>query len=520
MNKILVLIFLAAYATLWFAMLRYDIMMYQQNSYRFSRYRRWLFKSYKPQWAAIIAALAIACWILTDNVTGLAIIFMLYLSWQELKVKYKKPLVYTMRVKRLFTTAAIITLAAIVLSFIYIPHYMPAIALGLLALPVLMLGADVINRPVEKYIVRRYYREAQQILASMPRLKVIGVTGSFGKTSTKNYLYRILSEKYNVLMTPGNYNTTLGVVRTVREQLKPYHDIFIVEMGAKQPGDIREICDLVHPTIGIVTAVGEMHLETFHTVENILHTKFELLDALPEDGLGVVNLDSQPIAASDAPHDKRIVTYAVHNTAADYLAVDINYTSKLTDFSVATREGVRTGYATQLAGRGNILNLLAAIVVADRLGVEEALQKRAMRRIEQIEHRLSINRASGGVTVIDDAYNSNPAGARMALEVLRDFAVDVGGRRIVVTPGFVELGERQAELNRQFGRDMAKACDIAVVVNLTNREAITQGLTEAGFPAECIHQTASFTEASAFLLRTLTQGDVILYENDLPDSFR
>ena len=181
---------------------------------------------------------------------------------------------------------------------------------------------------------------------------------------------------------------------------------------------------------------------------------------------------------------------------------------------------MRTGYATQLAGRGNILNLLAAIVVADRLGVEEALQKRAMRRIEQIEHRLSINRASGGVTVIDDAYNSNPAGARMALEVLRDFAVDVGGRRIVVTPGFVELGERQAELNRQFGRDMAKVCDIAVVVNLTNREAITQGLTEAGFPAECIHQTASFTEASAFLLRTLTQGDVILYENDLPDSFR
>ena len=520
MNKILVLIFLAAYATLWFAMLRYDIMMYQQNSYRFSRYRRWLFKSYKPQWAAIIAALAIACWILTDNVTGLAIIFMLYLSWQELKVKYKKPLAYTMRVKRLFTTAAIITLAAIVLSFIYIPHYMPAIALGLLALPVLMLAADVINKPIEKYIVRRYYREAQQILASMPRLKVIGVTGSFGKTSTKNYLYRILSEKYNVLMTPGNYNTTLGVVRTVREQLKPYHDIFIVEMGAKQPGDIREICDLVHPTIGIVTAVGEMHLETFHTVENILHTKFELLDALPEEGLGVVNLDSQPIAASDAPHDKRIVTYAVHNTAADYRAVDINYTSKLTDFSVATCEGVRTGYATQLAGRGNILNLLAAIVVADRLGVEEALQKRAMRRIEQIEHRLSINRASGGVTVIDDAYNSNPAGARMALEVLRDFAVDVGGRRIVVTPGFVELGERQAELNRQFGRDMAKACDIAVVVNLTNREAITQGLTEAGFPAECIHQTASFTEASAFLLRTLTQGDVILYENDLPDSFR
>lgn len=520
MNKILVLIFLAAYATLWFAMLRYDIMMYQQNSYRFSRYRRWLFKSYKPQWAATIAALAIACWILTDNVTGLAIIFMLYLAWQELKVKYKKPLKYTMRVIRLFITAGILTVAAIVLSVLYIPHFMPAVVLGLLAMPVLMLGADLINKPIEKYIVHRYYREAQQMLASMPRLTVIGVTGSFGKTSTKNYLYRILSQKYNVLMTPGNYNTTLGVVRTVREQLKPYHDIFIVEMGAKQPGDIREICDLVHPSIGIVTAVGEMHLETFHTVENIRRTKFELLDSLPEDGMGVVNIDSEPIAASDILHDRRITTYAVHNSAADYRATDINYTSKFTDFSVVTRQGARTGYATQLAGRGNILNLLAAIAVADRLGVEETLQKRAIRRLEQIEHRLSINRASGGITVIDDAYNSNPAGARMALEVLRDFALDIGGRRIVVTPGFVELGERQEELNRQFGRDMAKACDVAVVVNLTNRDAITEGLKEAGFPAERIHRMASFAEASEFLQRVLTPGDVILYENDLPDSFK
>lgn len=520
MNIILALIFLAAYATLWFAMLRYDIMMYQQNSYKFSRYRRWMLKSYKPQWAATIAVLAIACWILTDNVTGVAIIVMLYLAWQELKVKYKKPLAYTPRVIRLFVTAAILTLAAFILSMLYIPHFTPAVLLGLLALPVLMLGADLINKPIEKYIVRRYYREAQQMLASMPRLTVIGVTGSFGKTSTKNYLYRILSEKYNVLMTPGNFNTTLGVVRTVREQLKPYHDIFIVEMGAKQTGDIREICDLVHPTIGIVTAVGEMHLETFHTVENILRTKFELLDALPEDGMGVVNIDSEPIASSDAPHDKRIVTYAVHNADAAYRATDINYTAKYTEFSVTTGEGTRTRYATQLAGRGNILNLLAAIAVADRMGVEEELQKRAIRRIEQIEHRLSVNNSAGGVTIIDDAYNSNPAGARMALEVLRDFAVDIGGRRIVVTPGFVELGERQAELNRQFGRDMAKACDVAIVVNLTNRDAITQGLAEAGFPEERIHRMASFAEASEFLRRTLTQGDVILYENDLPDSFR
>lgn len=517
------IIFWVGFFALWAAVVRYDIHMFQHNSYRVARYARW-YRSGQNRLRPILIAAIVAIFFL-PFISGLvfacvASVIMLALGWREFSTTYKKPLVYTKRVIRLIATSAIITLIVIALSLLYIPTHAPIIALGLLILPIVMLLANLLNNPLEAAITRWYYNDAKRILQSMPDLKIIGITGSFGKTSTKHYLYRILSEKYNVLMTPGNFNTTLGVVRTIREHLKPHHQVFIVEMGAKQTGDIKEICDLVHPSIGIVTAVGEMHLETFHSVENIRRTKLELIDALPESGYGVVNLDSEYIANKPIDHKSHLITYGVKNHDADYRAVNIDYSAAETSLTVDTRGDLREAYTTHLAGRGNILNLLAAVAVADVMGVSIAHQKRAMRQIEQIEHRLSVKRTAGGVTIIDDAYNSNPTGAKMALEVLANFNRPVTGRRIVVTPGFVELGERQAQLNQELGRDIAEAADLAIVVNYTNREAICAGLREAEFDAEKIICSESFAEASSYLAGTLRAGDVILYENDLPDSFK
>lgn len=289
-------------------------------------------------------------------------------------------------------------------------------------------------------------------------------------------------------------------------------------MGAKQRGDIREICELVHPETGIVTSVGEMHLETFGSLDNVRRTKFELIDALPEGGTGVVNLDSEPIAL--ARPARPTVGYAIAAEGADYRAVNVSYTPAGTTFDVQTPAGLRKGYETKLLGEGNLLNILACLVVADRLGVPERKQRIAVAQLQPVEHRLSRRTTPGRVTVLDDAYNSNPQGARMALAVLREFRIEAGGRRIVVTPGFVELGARQAAANRELGREMAAACDYAVVVNATNREAIAAGLAEAGFPADRIVLADTFAEASARLAGCLRAGDVVLYENDLPDSFR
>lgn len=209
-----------------------------------------------------------------------------------MNARYKKPLVWTNRAKRIYVTAMILCVVIIVAGW-FIYHDLYLISFLTVALYVcshiVIMAANIVLRPVEKHINDGYYNDAARILKSMNELTVIGITGSYGKTSTKHYLHRILSEKYNVLMTPGSYNTTMGVIRTVREMMKPYTEVFICEMGAKNIGDIKEICDLVHPRIGVVTAVGEQHLESFKSIENVQRTKFELVDALPADGMAFVN---------------------------------------------------------------------------------------------------------------------------------------------------------------------------------------------------------------------------------------
>ena len=347
------IIFWIAYIALWVAVVRYDIHMFQHNSYREERYARWFKGGYKSGRAAIIAALAVVGFINNPVFLGFSAVFMAVIAWRELRTTYKKPIVYTMRVKRLFLTAALFS-AAIIGAVAYLaPQYAKATALIILALPIVMLTANLLNKPLEALISRWYYNDARRILRSMPDLKIIGITGSFGKTSTKHYLYRILSEKYNVLMTPGNFNTTLGVIRTVREQLKPHHQIFIVEMGAKQVGDIKEICDLVHPTIGVVTAVGEMHLETFGSLENVRRTKFELIDALPADGLAIVNMDSEAIATAERPSHCRVIGYGVNRPKAEWSAENIDYSPTQTSFEVKAE-----GYARSveiMAGADTLL---------------------------------------------------------------------------------------------------------------------------------------------------------------------
>ena len=372
-------------------------------------------------------------------------------------------------------------------------------------------------QPVENAINKKYYDEAASILASMPGLKVVGITGSYGKTSTKHYLNRILSEKYNVIMTPGSFNTPMGVIRTIREMMKPYNDLFIVEMGAKNIGDIKEICDLVHPQMGIVTAVGPQHLESFKTIENVQRTKFELVDALPADGFAVVNNDFQYISNREIGNVKSARYAVAKPQGADYHAEDITYSSAGTSFRIVGSDGVNMELHTHLVGECNISNLLAAVIMAIRLEVPEDKIRYAVSKIEQVEHRLNVKRTPGGLTIIDDAFNSNPDGSRMALDVISGMTT---GKRIVITPGMIELGSKQVECNTEFGKKMAVSCDIAIVVGAYNRDAIVDGLRQGGMSEDKIVIVDSFAQAQAHLLKIASPGDTVLYENDLPDTFK
>ena len=531
-------VFYVICAAAWVVYLRYYLWMFQQNSNRPERFWKWYRENPMPR------------------------------LFSRSKVKF----VFTPRMQRLALTS---TLLAGALGFAI--SLLPALAaifaltaLVVLLCPFVLLLANLVNSPVEKAITDWYIRDARRILASRPDLKIIGVTGSYGKTSTKNYLYRILSEKYNVLITPGNFNTTLGVVRTIREKLEPFHEVFIVEMGAKQVGDIAEICDLVHPTAGIVTAVGEMHLETFGSLSNIQKTKFELVDSLPADGLAVINEESEGIASFGGVRtDCEVVRYGIDAHRVDVRAANIKYAADGMSFDLIDAQG-SIHLQTRLLGEANILDLSAAIILAKRLGVSDRQISIAVGKIQPVEHRLSISR-HGSLTILDDAYNSNPAGAAMALGVLASMRIPEGGRRICVTPGFVELGERQAAACRELGSRAVRAADFLIIVNKYNREAILSGAREAlaspassagdvptaldspassafsaadvptalaspassagDVPAaqrpgpkartveDCVLCVDTLSEAVAALGSLATPGSVILYENDLPDTF-
>ena len=512
------IIIYAAIAFIHFLLVaKYDIHMFQLSSYRYSRYFRWLVPgnivSQKRFFTFMMLIPA-----LVPNTLGVGFATAITaVAWViALREKFKTPLVYTMRVKRLFVTNIILFATITVLAVLFASEWATVIiGVALLFSNILMLLANLINTPIEKAINRGYYNEAKRIIESHKGLIIIGVTGSFGKTSTKNYLASILAEKYNVLVTPGNFNTLLGVIRTIREHLRPYHQVFIVEMGAKQKNDIKEICDLVHPTIGIVTAVGEMHLETFKSIENIQDTKFELINSLPANGLGVINNDSEYIKSYRGIESScKIIRYAAEGEG-EYKATDVAYGASGVSFTINGGEQ----YNSRLLGAGNLLNILASIAVADHLGVPVNKQKNAIARLQPVEHRLSM-KVANGITVLDDAYNSNPQGAKMGLEVLKNFVVGEGNRRIVITPGFVEMGTRQAQANKELGRTIATSCDYAIIVNAVNRDAIKSGLDEGGLPAEKYFLADSLNHAHAQLAHILRAGDVVLYENDLPDNFK
>ena len=514
---------------------KHDLHMLQQNSYRPERYWRWLRNSgdLSSVWRMVDLAmifLLMASNLLPFQVASLIIaIICVTKAFIIMARKFKKPLVFTKRVWRLYGVTAVLSVGAVVAvalctaGKVYAVIYYGAqisllVILGISALSWMVVYAALyLLMPVENHINTGYRKDAERILRSNTGLKVIGITGSYGKTSTKHYLHRILSEQYETLMTPGSYNTPMGVVRTVREHLKPYTEIFICEMGAKQKGDIKEICDIVNPDAGIITAVGPMHLETFKSIDNVQSTKFELADAIPADGFVVVNNDFE-YCANRAVGNTQCIRYASSNPeGADYVAKDIHYGNHGTDFTVTGPDGREMTFHTQLVGECNVSNLLAAIIVALRLGVPEDKIRYAVDKIAQVEHRLNVRHTLSGVTVIDDAFNSNPSGAKMAVDVLSQFT---DGKRIIVTPGMVELGESQYDLNKALGSYIGGKTDVAVIVGHYNREALLDGLRESAMDEDAIHAVDDFAEAQRLLSGMLRPGDTVLYENDLPDSFR
>lgn len=383
-------------------------------------------------------------------------------------------------------------------------------------LPVNMIIANWFASPTETWINDRYIKKASKKLSGKEYkdLIKIGITGSYGKTSTKYILKTILSEKYNVLATPGSYNTTMGNVKVIREELKPEHQVFISEMGARKRYDIQEICNFVKPQIGIITSIGAQHLETFKNIETVAKTKGELLKGVTSDGTIFLPKDNSYCFDLYKEDKHKKYLYSIKNDGSEFYAKNIKVTKEGSTFTAVTPNG-EFACKTKLLGEHNVQNIMGCVAIASHLKLTNKEIQKGIEKIEPVEHRLQLMPTNNGTTVIDDAFNSNPVGSKMALEVVKQFE----GRKIIITPGMVELGKEEYNLNKEFGEQMAEAVDIAILVGVQRSAPIVEGLKSKKFDDMNIYVVASLDEATKKLSSLTKKGDVILFENDLPDNY-
>ena len=518
---------------------RMFLQILQQEGYRTRDFLKWTFanteKAFSPSgwfflgtftvlflFEMMLLNAAINEFIFSIAVLAAAVIPYLFLVKMMKLKNAKQPLKYTGRVKRLIVAVAVLGALIVALPYACTPAltspWLLLVAVLLVLQPFVVALANLIMTPFENINKKRYFNEAAKKLDARKDLIKIGITGSYGKTSTKFILGTILSEKYETLIPPSSYNTPMGLTKVIREELTDSHKAFVAEMGARHVGDIAELCRLVHPQYGIITAIGPQHLETFKKIENVEKTKYELIEALPKDGKAFFNADDEACVKLYEKTDKTKYLYGIQSDREDLFVRAENletgeFGSRFTLKFAGEEQGIEV--STRMLGRHNVLNITACAAIAKVIGLTNDEIKEGIAKVQPVEHRLCILPGENGITVIDDAFNSNPKGARMALETLASF----DGRKFVITPGMVELGEIEEEENYNFGVMMANTVDFALLVGKKRSEPILEGLKDGGFDMNNARVFHTLNEATQAFGEMSRPGDVVIFENDLPDNY-
>ncbi len=428
-----------------------------------------------------------------------------YKDYNKLRTK----IFFTKRAIRLYVASATLFIGIALVSILTLSDDFYVIVLFLLCLisQILPFIGAVILKPIEDRNNARYINRAKQDIAKLNAIK-IGITGSYGKTTCKNILYKLLCEDYKVIKTEKNYNTPMGLALTSKK-IVGNEQIFIAEMGARHLGDIATLCDIVKPTIGIITGINSQHLETFYNEYNIYKAKKELIDSLPMGGFAVLNGDCK--MAGNMKEGLNINNKSISIQGEnDVYATEIKLTNAGSSFKICGL-GQPFCVSTHLLGRHNISNILLCATVAHYLGIDTKKLAERISKLQSIPHRLELVPTTNGVTVIDDSYNCNIDGAKFALETIGLFE----GRHIVMTQGIVEQGELEMESNKKLGLLISESAELAIVIG-KNTNYIMEGLQAGGMDYDNILIFQSLQEAQNNLPKILQSGDVLLIQNDIP----
>ena len=364
--------------------------------------------------------------------------------------------------------------------------------------PVLITVIILFTNPFFNFQKRRLIKKAGLKMRGLKKIKGIGITGSYGKTSTKEFLYAILSEKYKVIRTTGNNNTNIGVAYTVLNKVSDEYDYFICEMGAYKIGEIAEICNIVKPEIGILTGINEQHLDLFGSIENTIKAKFELIEALPEDGMAVLNGDNKYIE-SRIKNRREGFSPTVKFFRAKALAPSIKVYQDYVGFDFQNQI-----FKLNLLGKHYIENVLSAIMTAEYLGMNLDEIKNAVEKIKPAGFMMRKLSGPNNSIFIDDSYSANPDGVMAALDYLDEAYQDY--KKIIVFPGIIELGNSRDEIHKKLFNRIDEVCDMAFIMGIKNQESRIKNKCKFIFQDD-------FNKVAEMLKNNLDEKTVVLFES-------
>lgn len=462
----------------------YAILNLQWYHYKLARV---VFKHHKWRWHIYFFVIPCLYFIFVPNNIYYYLVFLIYfLAFGIWVATLSKKLVFTGRILRFFGIyiSFIIFNELLLLaihkydSLIQIIHLLP------------LLIAIFLSSFLEKVLLNRYKQVAKDKLSIMPNLTIIAITGSYGKTSLKNYISQVLKAKYSVYSTPRSVNTLTGIIADINQNLSSLTDIYVVEAGARESGDIKEIVELLEPQIVVVGKIGEAHIEYFKSIDKIYATKYEILESKRLQKVYIYK-ENTPPTFSPMP-----ISYFPQNIS------DINATLEGTEFSL-TLKGSKLDFKTEVLGAFNAINISAAISIAKDLNIENELLIKQISKLQPINHRLNKIIVNNKI-ILDDSYNGNIDGMKEAIRLSSLH----NGRKIIITPGLVESREK---LNKELANEIDKVFDIAIITGELNSKILKNNIHNA---QKIILKDRSNIEN--ILKSTSKEGDLILFANDAP----
>lgn len=482
--------------------------LFQQNHYNFSKYFKNLKRHYFKSFSTYLEYLAIIClinyYIYQKWYLIVLVLFLILGSFMATQQLLILPTI-TSRFKRLLIS---ITLTGLLPYFIF-PYHTVVFLLELVFIPFLIIISALINLPLERTINIYYAKKSKRKLCKI-KPYVIGITGSYGKTSTKYFLSQLIKEHYYMYASPKSYNTPMGLSKCINEELPLLTEVFIAEMGATKEGDIKELIDLIEVNLGIITEIGPQHLETFKTIEKVLEAKLEILNSKQIETL-IVNFDNEYLRKYQYPSNLEIITIGTTEQAL-YYGKNIILTKLGLEFDIYFQNNYWGHICTKLLGKHNVTNILCAVAASEHLRVPKQHIIKRIQTLEAFPHRLSLQ-TNNNILLIDDSFNSNIVGFKNALEVLRL----TEGKKLVITPGIVDAGERLENLNMEIARCLVKDIDMVYLVHNASSLYIEQYFNQCGFNNYKV--VKSFKVAYEDVKKNYKEEVAVLIENDLPDNY-